>query len=96
MTVPGEHVDLPDVKEFEIYDAVGCPRCRQTGYDGRIGLYEVMSVTDEIRHLIVTRAPTHELRRTAIEEGMTVLRSDGMDKVRAGLTTLAEMGRVLG
>ena len=96
MTVPGEHVDLPEVAEFQVYDADGCPRCRQTGYDGRIGVYEIMEITDNIRQMIVTRAATHDVRRVAIEEGMTVLREDGMDKVRNGLTTLAEMGRVLG
>jgi len=96
MTVPGAHVDLPQVEEFQIYDAVGCPRCRQTGYDGRIGVYEIMGITDAIRQMIVTRAATHDLRRVAIEEGMTGLRDDGMAKVRSGLTTLAEMGRVLG
>ena len=74
----------------------GCPRCRQTGYDGRIGVYEIMGITDEIRQMIVTRAATHDLRRVAIEEGMTGLREDGMAKVRSGLTTLAEIGRVLG
>ena len=96
MTVPGAHVDRPELEEFGIYDAAGCPRCRHTGYYGRIGVYEIMQITDHIRQLIVTRAPTHELRHTAIDEGMTVLRDDGMAKVRSGLTTLAEMGRVLG
>ena len=96
MTVPGAHVDRPELEEFQVFDAQGCPRCRQTGYDGRIGVYEIMGITDAIRHLIVTRAATHDLRRLAIEEGMTELREDGMAKVRSGLTTLAEMGRVLG
>ena len=96
MTVPGAHVDLPELEEFQIFDAAGCPRCRQTGYDGRIGVYEIMGITDPIRQLIVTRAATHDLRRLAIQEGMTELREDGMTKVRSGLTTLAEIGRVLG
>ena len=94
--VPGSHVDLPELESFQIYDAEGCPRCRQTGYDGRVGIYEIMSITDSIRQMIVTRAATHDLRRVALEEGMTGLREDGMTKVRNGLTTLAEMGRVLG
>ncbi len=96
MTVPGAHVDRPELEEFQVYDAAGCPRCRQTGYDGRIGVYEIMGITDAIRQMIVTRAATHDLRRVAIEEGMTELREDGMAKVRSGLTTLAEIGRVLG
>jgi type IV pilus assembly protein PilB len=96
MAVPGEHVDQPGIASVEIFEATGCPRCRGTGYDGRIGIYEIMGITDEIRHLIVTRAPAHEVRQVAVAQGMTLLRSDGMAKVRSGRTTLAEIGRVLG
>ena len=93
--VPGEHVALQG-GEVQIFEAVGCPRCRQTGYRGRVGLFEVMSVTDEIRSLIVGRAPAHEVGRLAVEQGMSRLRDDGVAKVRAGETTLAELERVLG
>jgi type IV pilus assembly protein PilB len=95
-TVPAEHVGLPAGGEVEVYEAVGCPRCRRTGYRGRVGLYEVMTVTDEIRSLIVTRAPAHEIAQLAVQQGMRRLRDDGLMKIRAGETTLAELGRVLG
>jgi type IV pilus assembly protein PilB len=94
--VPGGHVGLKSRANVEVYEPVGCERCRQTGYRGRIGLFEVMSVSDEIRGLIVTRAPAGEIAKMAISQGMTTLREDGLGKVRAGRTTLAEIARVTG
>jgi type IV pilus assembly protein PilB len=82
--------------EFEIYEAVGCPRCRNTGYRGRVGLYEVMVVSDEVRALIVSRAPAQEIAALAVAQGMATLRDDGFAKVRSGATTLVELSRVLG
>jgi len=93
--VPGPHVGL-DGGEASVFEAVGCPRCRHTGYRGRVGLYEVMTITDEIRALIVARASAHEIERVAVEQGMRQLRNDGLEKVRGGQTTLAELARVLG
>jgi type IV pilus assembly protein PilB len=95
LRVPGTHVGL-DGGEAEIYESVGCPRCRQTGFRGRVALFEVMNVTDEIRALIVNRAAAHEIGQLAMAQGMITLRDDGLAKVRAGDTTLAELGRVLG
>ena len=63
----------------------GCERCNQTGYRGRIGLYEVMEVTDSVRDLVLAGAPAQELRRTAIEEGMVTLRRSGLQKVMNGI-----------
>ena len=83
-------------RKVEVYEAVGCERCRHTGYRGRIGLFEVMSVSDEIRALIVARAPAGEIAALAVAQGMTTLQQDGMGKVRAGTTTLAEVARVTG
>ena len=93
--VAGELVGL-DGGEVEVYEAVGCSRCRMTGYRGRLGLYEVMDVTDEIRTLIVSRAAAQDIRRVAVEQGMRTLRDDGLAKVRAGETTIVEIERVLG
>jgi type IV pilus assembly protein PilB len=93
--VPGERVGL-DGGEAEIYEPVGCSRCRKTGYRGRLGLYEVMTVSDEIRTMIVARAAAQEIRRIAVEQGMRTLRVDGLAKVRDGETTLLELERVLG
>jgi type IV pilus assembly protein PilB len=95
VTVPGEHVGLRG-GEAEIFESVGCARCRHTGYRGRLGLFEILNVTDEIRALIVARATSQEIGRVAEEQGMRRLRDDGLAKVRAGETTLAEIGRVLG
>ena len=80
----------------EVYEPVGCARCRQQGYRGRLGLFEVMSVSEEIRSLIVQRAPAGEIGRLAIAQGMRTLREDGLGKVRAGATSLAEIARVTG
>ena len=83
-----------DGGEVEVYEAVGCPRCGDSGYRGRIGLFEVMTVTDRIRSLIVRHATASEMMQAAIEEGMRPLREDGLAKVRAGETSLAEVARV--
>jgi len=76
------------------YRAVGCGRCNFTGYKGRIGLYEVMTVTEEIRSLVVERASADVIRAKAVEQGMRVLRLDGLDKVRQGVTSVEEISRV--
>jgi type IV pilus assembly protein PilB len=95
VAVAGSAVGLPG-GEYEISEAVGCPRCRGTGYRGRIGLYEVMNVTDEIRAMIISRASAQDIAAVAVAQGMTTLRDDGFAKVRAGATTLVELTRVLG
>jgi type IV pilus assembly protein PilB len=71
----------------------GCGKCNNTGYKGRVGLYEVMEVTDELRELILIGASGLELRRKAIEEGMLTLRMSGLRKVKDGLTTIEEVAR---
>ncbi|MEA2248575.1 MAG: type pilus assembly protein PilB [Solirubrobacteraceae bacterium] len=83
-----------DDAEVSVYEAVGCGRCGGTGYRGRIGLYEVMPVTEEIRNLAVGRASADEISEAAERAGMRRLRDEGLAKVRAGLTTFAELGRV--
>ena len=94
-SVPGAEVGL-DGGSVEVFEAVGCPRCRQLGYRGRLGLFEVIPVSDEIRALIVQRAPAGEIARVAVAQGMRTLRDDGLAKVRAGMTSLAEVARVTG
>jgi type IV pilus assembly protein PilB len=74
----------------------GCNRCGNTGYKGRIGLYEVMTVTDEMHKLIVERASSNALMELAVSQGMRRLRDDGLEKVQTGITSLAEVGRVTG
>jgi type IV pilus assembly protein PilB len=91
-----EHCKQPSGEEPGTFEPVGCARCGGTGYKGRTGLFEVMKVTPEMHHLIVERASVEKLTELAIEQGMRRLREDGMDKVRAGITSLAEVARVVG
>jgi type IV pilus assembly protein PilB len=71
----------------------GCEKCNKTGYKGRVGLYEVMEITDELRELILVGASALELRRKAIEEGMITLRGSGLRKISEGVTTIEEVLR---
>jgi type IV pilus assembly protein PilB len=71
----------------------GCEKCNNTGYKGRVGLYEVMEVTEELRELILVGASSLELRRKAVEEGMITLRHSGLRKVKEGVTTIDEVVR---
>lgn len=77
-----------------VYDPAGCERCASTGYRGRIGLYEVMSVGEEIRALVLDRAPTDQIAAAAGRHGMRRMREDGIARVRDGLTSLAEIERM--
>ncbi len=78
-----------------LYRRVGCTSCSQTGYLGRMGLYEVMPVTEEIERLAVERASSDQIRQVALEQGMVPLRRDGLMKVRAGKTAVDEVLRVV-
>ncbi|MEK6702997.1 MAG: type II/IV secretion system protein, partial [Planctomycetota bacterium] len=72
----------------------GCERCRQTGFSGRVGLYELLVVDDQLRDVIARNPNVSEFRRMCIERGMVSLRADGMRKVSSGLTTVQEVLRV--
>jgi general secretion pathway protein E len=76
------------------YDAVGCAACAETGYRGRRGIYELLSVDEAIRKLIIARTPAEQIKAQAISAGMRTLRDDGWRKVREGTTTVAEVLRV--
>jgi type IV pilus assembly protein PilB len=82
-----------DAKNLKTYKGKGCSTCNNTGYKGRIGLYEVMELNDELRELILIGASSLELRKKAIEDGMITLRESGLRKIRDGLTTLEEVVR---
>src|SRR3954471_8290457 len=71
----------------------GCEKCNNTGYKGRVGLYEVMEVTEDLRELILVGASALELRRKAVDEGMITLRGSGLRKVKDGVTTIDEVVR---
>ncbi|HSI88953.1 MAG TPA: type IV-A pilus assembly ATPase PilB [Pyrinomonadaceae bacterium] len=74
-----------------LYKGRGCETCLNTGYKGRVGLYEVMEITDELRELIIIGASAIELRKKAIETGMITLRESGLCKIREGITTIEEV-----
>jgi type IV pilus assembly protein PilB len=82
--------------DLECYEPVGCARCGGTGYKGRIGLYEVMTVSETIRQMAVARDTADAIAHEAVREGMMRLREDGLEKVRRGVTSIAEIARVAG
>jgi type IV pilus assembly protein PilB len=84
---------LPEIQE--IYRAAGCAACSNTGYRGRMGMYEVMPVTEEIERLTVERASAEAIKSVAVQQGMITLRDDGLEKVRMGLTSIEEVARVV-
>ncbi|MHB0978509.1 MAG: GspE/PulE family protein [Thermoleophilia bacterium] len=90
---PLEAVD--DYQNVTLYKPIGCARCNGTGYKGRVGLYEVMLVTEAIERLTVERKSADEIGRVAQAEGMKSLREDGIDKVLQGRTTIEEIARVI-
>ncbi|HEV2057714.1 MAG TPA: ATPase, T2SS/T4P/T4SS family [Solirubrobacteraceae bacterium] len=82
--------------DMETYEPAGCSRCNHTGYKGRIGLYEVMVISEEIRKLTLARAAGPEIAEVAVRQGMRLMRDDGLEKVRHGMTSIAEVTRVAG
>ncbi len=76
---------------LKAYKGKGCEICNNTGYKGRIGLYEVMEITDELRELIIIGASAIELRKKAMDLGMITLRGSGLHKLREGMTTIEEV-----
>jgi type IV pilus assembly protein PilB len=82
-----------DARAVTPYKGAGCDKCNRTGYKGRVGLYEVMEITEELRELILVGASALELRRKASEEGMISLRGSGLRKVKAGVTSIEEVLR---
>ncbi len=82
-----------EAKTIKTYKGKGCATCNNTGYKGRIGLYEVMEITDELRELILIGASALELRKKAIDDGMITLRESGIFKIREGVTTIEEVVR---
>jgi type IV pilus assembly protein PilB len=84
------------IVELEAYEPVGCRRCGGSGYRGRVGLYEVMRVSPEIQSMALERRPAEAIREIAVSQGMTRLDDDGLEKVKQGRTSIAEVARVIG
>ncbi len=82
-----------EARTLKLFRGRGCERCSNTGYKGRVGLYEVMEIDDEMREMILSGASAFELRQKAIESGMMTLRGSGLQKIRDGMTTLEEVVR---
>ncbi|HXS34588.1 MAG TPA: ATPase, T2SS/T4P/T4SS family [Solirubrobacterales bacterium] len=89
-----EAADVRTGAEIEAYEPVGCARCNQSGYRGRVGIFSVMPMSERIKELTVAAASEAEIAAVALEEGMLTLRQDGVGKVRAGKTSLEEVLRV--
>jgi type IV pilus assembly protein PilB len=89
----------PDVAAISdgmsFYRKVGCPRCNQTGYRGRVGIFQLLTMTEEIETLAVRRAPREEIERAAMRGGMRSMWDDGLTKVASGLTSIEELARVV-
>jgi type II secretory ATPase GspE/PulE/Tfp pilus assembly ATPase PilB-like protein len=78
----------------QVYEGAGCDDCAQTGYRGRLGIYELLPVNDTIRQLILKRSSADAIKEAAVSLGMRTLREDGWQKVRDGITTVGEVVRV--
>jgi general secretion pathway protein E len=87
-------IGVSDGHGVDLFRGEGCEACRKTGYKGRVGIYELFIITEEVRSLILRKASTGEIRRLAVEHGMVTLREDAWAKARAGLTTVDEILRV--
>ncbi len=94
-TLRALNIPEADASAIPFYKSVGCDQCNHTGYRGRIGIYEVMRVTEKLRRLISSKATEDQLRDAAISGGMISLGEDGLAKVRAGFTTPEELLRVV-
>jgi type IV pilus assembly protein PilB len=82
-----------EVRSFPTFKGKGCPICSGSGYKGRLGLYEVMPMKEEIKELVLARASTNEVKKEAIRMGMKTLRQSGISKIRDGMTTIEEVLR---
>jgi type II secretion system protein E len=91
-----EKIGFPrnEIETAKFYHGVGCEECRQMGYQGRMGIYELLLLSETIRPLILNRAPASTIAQRAVEQGMRSLRVDGWNKVRSTLTTIEEVLRV--
>ncbi|MCK4240625.1 MAG: Flp pilus assembly complex ATPase component TadA, partial [Candidatus Atribacteria bacterium] len=81
-------------EEIKLYKGEGCRFCNGTGYKGRLGIFELIKITDTLRNLITGSAPLEKIREVALREGMHTLKEDGLRKVGRGITTLEEVIRV--
>ncbi len=89
-------VDIPLLSEQTLSYGRGCSRCNETGYSGRLGIFEVLPFSDTVREMVDQSASAYRIRQEAIREGMDTLAMDGLAKILDGITTVQEINRVLG
>lgn len=89
-------INRPDLAKIRIFEAKGCEECGETGYKGRVGVFEAFLVNDEIERLILSDPSEASLRKAVLEQGMLTMREDGILKVLSGITSLEELERVVG
>jgi type II secretory ATPase GspE/PulE/Tfp pilus assembly ATPase PilB-like protein len=100
--IPGEpelkrwSVTMEELGSEKLFAGAGCERCMRTGYFERIGIFELLVVSEPIRELILGRAKSSSVKAEALSRGMTTLRADGIAKAREGITTMDEVARVTG
>jgi type IV pilus assembly protein PilB len=82
-----------EARTLKLFRGRGCDRCSNTGYKGRVGLYEVMEIDDELREMVLSGASAYELRQKAIQNGMVSLRGSGLQKIRDGMVSIEEVVR---
>lgn len=87
-------MSLPLNEDVIVHDPVGCPLCGDTGYYGRIGVYEIMEISPRLRQIITARGSTEEIKRAALEEGMHTLHRSAVEYVLDGVTSIPEMLKV--
>jgi len=88
------YLERNDMSDKEVFQGAGCEKCRHTGYKGRLGIYEILELDDEIRDIVTSNPTLTELRTAALGNGMRNLRTDGLKKVTSGMTTIEEIMRV--
>ena len=91
-----ERIEKPRVEKWQIFEAKGCEVCGETGYKGRIGVYEGFLIDGEIEKLILSEPSEVAIREAAVKQGMLTMRQDGILKLLSGVTTLEELERVVG
>lgn len=87
--------ELGDKKKLRVYEGAGCDDCSQTGYSGRVGVFEILEVKENIKDLILEQASSDEIEKQAIKNGMTTMVEDGLKKVKRGITSVEEVARVI-
>ncbi len=87
-------LNVPQSEDLQVYEPVGCPKCNESGFYGRIGVYEIMAMTPKLRKIITDKGSTEEIANLAVENGMNTLRMSAAIHVKNGITTIAELKKV--